>query len=171
MSTLAHADWVIVAILGLSVVVALFRGFVREAFSLATWVVAGVLAFRFSDVMAFRLETGIETPSIRVIAGFLMVFIGILIIGSLLGVLVGQLVKHTGLSGTDRLLGALFGLARGIAILVMAVILAGLTPFPNDPWWEESRLLPYFETMAERAIEELPPGLREQLLRVQGMEV
>ncbi len=171
MSALAHADWVIVGILGLSVLVSLFRGFVREAFSLATWVVAGILAFRFSDLVALRLETWVDTPSVRIIAAFLLVFIGILVIGSLLGVLVGQMVKHTGLSGTDRLLGALFGLARGVAIVVMAVILAGLTPFPDDPWWDESALLPYFETMAEQVVTQLPPGLQDQLMRSSGMEI
>lgn len=171
MSALAHADWVIVGILALSVVVSLFRGFVREAFSLATWVVAGVLAFRFSDLVALRLENWVDTPSVRMISAFLLVFIGILIIGSLLSVLVGQMVKHTGLSGTDRMLGGLFGLARGVAIVVMAVILAGLTPFPDDPWWDESALLPYFETMAEQVVTQLPPGLKDQLTRSSGMEI
>lgn len=171
MNAMVHADWVILGILGLSTLVALFRGFVREAFSLATWVVAGVLAFKFSDPMALRLDTWIETPSVRLIAGFLLIFIGILIIGSLLGVLVGQMVKHTGLSGTDRLLGGLFGLARGIAIVVMAVILAGLTPFPEDPWWDDSVLLPYFETMAEQVVSQLPPGLQDQLLKSSGLEI
>jgi len=171
MSTLATADWVIVGILSLSVVVALFRGFVREAFSLATWVVAGVVAFRFSDLVSYRLETWVETPSVRMIGAFLLVFIGILIVGSLLGVLVGQMVKHTGLSGTDRLLGALFGLARGVAIVVIGVVLAALTPFPDDPWWQESALLPYFETMAEQVMSQLPPGLQDQLLKSSGMEI
>jgi membrane protein required for colicin V production len=171
MSTLTHADWVILGILGLSVLVSLFRGFVREAFSLATWVAAGFLAFRFSDPMALRLETWVDTPSVRLISAFLLVFIGVLIIGSLLGVLVGQMVKHTGLSGTDRLLGALFGLARGLAIVVMAVVLAGVTPFPDDPWWEESRLLPYFETMADQVVSQLPPGLKDQLSPPPGLEI
>lgn len=171
MSTVAHADWVILGILGVSVLVSLFRGFVREAFSLATWVVAGFFAFRFSEPVAARLENWIETPSIQLIAAFLVVFIGILVVGSLLGVLVGQMVKHSGLSGTDRLLGALFGLARGVAIVVIGVILAGLTPFPEDPWWDESALLPYFETMADQVVSQLPPGLKDQLLRSQGLEI
>lgn len=171
MNAMIHADWVILGILGLSVVVSLFRGFVREAFSLATWVLAGVLAFRFSDPVALRLETWVETPSLRMITALLLVFLMVLVIGSLLGVLVGQMVKHTGLSGTDRLLGALFGLARGVAIVVMAVILAGLTPFPEDPWWRESLLLPYFETMADQVVTQLPPGLQDQLIRSSGMEI
>lgn len=171
MSTLLHIDWIILGILGLSTLVALFRGFVREAFSLATWVIAGVVAFRFSDILSVRLESWVETPSLRIIAGFLLVFIGLLMVGTFLGILVGHVVKSTGLTGTDRLLGALFGLARGVAIVVMAVILAGLTPFPDDPWWEESRLLPYFETMAEQVVTQLPPELQDHLLRSTGLEI
>jgi membrane protein required for colicin V production len=171
MNTLVHVDWVIIGILSLSTLVALFRGFVREGFSLATWVVAGVLAFRFSDVLAIRFEPWMETPSLRIISGFLLIFLIILLVGSLLGMLIGQIVKSTGLTGTDRLLGALFGLARGIVIVVIAVILAAFTPFPDDPWWEKSLLLPYFETMAEQAVTQLPPGLKDQLIRSQGLEI
>ncbi len=171
MSAMTHADWVIVGILGLSVVVSVFRGFVKEAFSLATWVVAGVVAFRFSDLGAQRLAVWIETPSIQLITSFLVMFIGLLIVGGLLGVLVGQMVKQTGLSGTDRVLGALFGLVRGVVVITIGVLLAGLTPFVEDPWWQASLLLPHFETMAEQVVGQLPPAMQDQLLRSQGLEI
>ncbi len=170
MTALTHADWVIVGILGLSLLVSVFRGFVKEAFSLATWVIAGVVAFRFSDLGAQRLAVWIETPSVQLIASFLVIFIAILVVGGLLGVVVGQMVKHTGLSGTDRVLGALFGLTRGVVVITIGVILAGLTPFMDDPWWRASVLLPHFETMAEQVVGQLPPALQDQLLRSQGLE-
>ena len=170
MTALTHADWVIVGILGLSVLVSVFRGFVKEAFSLATWVIAGVVAFRFSDLGAQRLAVWIETPSVQLIASFLVIFIVILVVGGLLGVVVGQMVERTGLSGTDRVLGALFGLTRGVVVITIGVLLAGLTPFINDPWWHASVLLPHFETMAEQVVGQLPPALQDQLLRSQGLE-
>jgi membrane protein required for colicin V production len=171
MTGFTHTDWVIVGILGLSVLVSVFRGFVREAFSLATWVIAGVVAFRFSELGAERLAVWIETPSIQLIVSFLVIFVLILVVGGLIGVLVGQMVKHTGLSGTDRALGALFGLTRGVVLITIGVILAGLTPFMEDPWWQDSVLLPHFETMAEQVVGQLPPALQDQLLRSQGLEI
>jgi membrane protein required for colicin V production len=87
----------------------------------------------------------------------------VLVVGGLCNFLLGKLVSSTGLSGTDRLLGALFGLLRGGAIVLAAVIVARFTPFPNDPWWQGSQLLPQFERTAVWAVRQFPESLQSQI--------
>lgn len=152
-------DIVILAVIALSVIVSLFRGFLREVFSLLVWILAAWLAFRFAAPLAGRMEPWIDLPSARVIIAFAGVFLVVLVIGGLINYLIGKLVASTGLSGTDRMVGALFGAVRGIAIVLVAVVLAGFTPFPQDPWWKASRLLPAFERLAAWAVERAPDNL------------
>lgn len=156
-------DVVILAVIGLSVVVSLFRGFLREVFSLLVWILAAWLAFRFAAPLAGRMQPWIDVPSVRVILAFAGVFVLVLIVGGLINFLLGKLVETTGLSGTDRMVGALFGALRGVAIVLVAVVLAGFTPFPQDPWWQASRLLPGFERLAVWAVNQAPRNLSEYL--------
>lgn len=152
-------DIVILAVIGLSVIVSLFRGFLREVLSLLIWVLAAWLAFRFAAPLAGRLEPWIDLPSARAILAFAGIFVLVLVVGGLVNYLLGKLVESTGLSGTDRMVGALFGAVRGVAIVMVAVVLAGFTPFPEDPWWKASRLLPGFERLASWAVSRAPDNL------------
>lgn len=140
-------DYVILGIIGLSAVISLIRGFVREALSLAVWVLAFWVAWTFFRDLALQLDW-FTVPSVRLGAAFLILFIATLMLGALVNFLVGQLVDKTGLSGTDRMIGILFGAARGAILVAILVLLAGLTPFPNDPWWKESQLIGYFQELA-----------------------
>ena len=141
-------DILIIAILALSAVISLIRGFVQEALSLVTWIAAFTLAWLFFRSLAVMLVPWIDLPSIRLGVSFGMILIGVLIIGAIINHFMKVLVNSTGLTGTDRLIGIFFGIARGAVIVSILVLLAGLTPFPKDPWWHESRLLPYFQDMA-----------------------
>ncbi len=141
-------DYIILAIIGLSVIISLLRGFIREALSLATWVVAVWVGLLFADALALRLEAWITVPSARMAVAFVVLFIAVLILGALVNTLVGQLVRKTGLTGTDRMLGVFFGVARGVVIVAVLVLVAGFTVIPQDPWWSESPLLVHFERMA-----------------------
>ncbi|ABC29248.1 MULTISPECIES: CvpA family protein [Hahella] len=141
------ADWVIIGIIGLSTVVSLVRGFVKEALSLVTWVLAFIVARMFYVHLATLLEGLISVPSVRLIAAFVILFIVTLIIGALLNHLISALVKSTGLSGTDRTLGMAFGMIRGVVLVVVVVALLRLTPVVQDPWWSESTLIPHFEKL------------------------
>jgi len=138
------ADWAIVVILTLSSVISLVRGFVKEALSLVIWIAALVSANIFSHRLEPLLSTSITTPSLRAITAFLLVFIGVLLLGALVNFCVGMMVKATGLSGTDRMLGMVFGLLRGLFI-VMAILIyvPAYIPIKNDPWFEQSKLIPY----------------------------
>lgn len=142
-------DWAIIAIIAVSSLISLKRGFVKEALSLLIWIVAGAVAWMFGGSLAQYLEGYIQTPSARVIAGCTILFVATLLVGAMLNFLIGELIRVTGLSGTDRFLGMAFGAARGALLVVVAVGLLSLGPVQQDPWWQESSLIPRFLLIAD----------------------
>lgn len=145
---IAWIDVVILALIVLSAVLSLFRGFVKEAVALATWLVALWVAMTFYEELAAWLSQWIDLVSAQKITAFSILFICVLLLGAVVNFLAGKLVSRTGLTGTDKLLGIVFGIARGGVIVAILVLLAGLTPFPQDPWWQDSQFLGYFEEFA-----------------------
>ena len=141
-------DLLIIAIIAVSAIISLIRGFVQEALSLATWVAAFTLAWFFFRPLAVQLEPWIDVASIRLGVAYAILVLVVLLVGALINHFMKALVESTGLSGTDRLIGIFFGVARGAVVVAILVLLAGLTPLPEDGWWHESRLLPYFQEMA-----------------------
>jgi membrane protein required for colicin V production len=140
------ADWAILAILGVSVAISLMRGFVREAMSLAVWLAAFIVAMVFHQQLGLWLTDLIEAPSLRLMAAWLILFVAVLLVGGLVNYLLGQLVDATGLSGTDRLLGMIFGGVRGVVVVtVLLIVLPGILPVEQDRWWNESLLIPWFQ--------------------------
>lgn len=139
------ADWAILVIVSLSVLIGLLRGFVREAMSLVVWIVAFVAASMFYLQGGIWFDDLIPTPSLRYITAWVAIFAGVLIGGSIINYLLGQLVRSTGLGGTDRLLGMVFGALRGgIVVLALLILVPGVIPVSEDPWWQESLLIPHF---------------------------
>lgn len=137
------ADWVIVVIVAVSSLISLRRGFVKEAFSLVVWALAFVVAMTFADRLAVLMDDVIATASLRYIASFALLFALTLIVGSMVNHLLGELVRMTGLSGTDRLLGMVFGMARGVIVVMAILILAPmLFPVEQDRWWHQSVFIP-----------------------------
>lgn len=157
------ADYAILAVLGLSVLIGLWRGLVAEVMALAVWIAAFWLAWAFGDTVATWFDPAVSLPSARLALGYGACFIGVLLLGALLRFIMAQLVQGTGLSGTDRLLGMLFGLLRGGLLVTLVVMLAGFTPFPRDPWWQQSRVLPAFRGSAEWLAGVLPPQIHHYL--------
>ncbi len=153
------ADWVIVAILGISVLVGLWRGLIREALSLIVWLSAIAAAIMFGGQVAAMYGDWISLPSARVAAGYVTVFLIVLIAGSLLAWVIGRLIQGAGMGGTDRMLGLGFGLLRGGLIVAALVLVLGYTPLPQDPWWRESQLIPRFEPAAVWLRERIPDTL------------
>jgi len=156
-------DYTILAIVVISGLVGALRGFVKEAFALAMWVLAFLAAFNLSGAVAVRLEDTISLPSARTAFAFIGVFMAVLLVGALLTFLVGKLVEKTGLSGTDRLMGGVFGLARGLLLVVAVILAAGLTPLPADPWWKNSRGIQAFVPLAHWAAEFLPETISKHI--------
>jgi membrane protein required for colicin V production len=158
-----YADYVVLGIVVISVLVGLIRGFVEEAFSLLVWAAAFLIAFQYSGALAMQLEGHIELPSARASLAFAGVFLSVLLVGGLLTFLVGKLVEKTGLSGTDRLLGGAFGGIRGLALVLALMLVAGLTPVVQDPWWQQSRTIQSLMPLAEWTEQFLPDYIQEHL--------
>jgi membrane protein required for colicin V production len=143
-------DWIFTALLLISVLVSVLRGFVREALSLGIWVGAFFLAAMFSPGMEALLESAIASPELRRICAFAVLFVATLLLGSLLGYLAGVMVKVTGLSPLDRLLGVGFGLVRGLVILVVLATVMQLALKAADTrpdWFADSVLVPHLLLM------------------------
>ena len=138
---IAWIDVVIISLIALSAILSLFRGFVKEALALITWLVALWVAMAFYEELAVWLSQWIATPSAQKVTAFGILFICVLLLGAMVNYLAGKLVDKTGLTGTDKLLGVIFGVARGAAIVAILVLLAGLTPVPQDPWWQDSQFM------------------------------
>lgn len=151
------ADMAILVVVIVSTFVGLFRGFVREAFSLAVWVLAFWVSWTFFHQVSRYLEPVISTPSVRMGLAFAGLMIASLLVGGVVNYLVIRLVQTTGMSSTDRFVGMVFGAARGALLVALFVLLAGFTPLPQDPWWQQSKLLPNFQELAYWMRENLPP--------------
>ena len=156
-------DYFILAIITVSALLSLWRGFIKEALSLVSWVAALWVAMLFFDDLSRYLAQWIETRSVRGAVAFATIFVGTVIAGSVVNYLVGKLVEKSGLSATDRALGVLFGVARGVVIVAVLVMLAGLTAVPQDAWWNESLLLAHFQDMALWLRSFLPASIAENI--------
>jgi len=141
------------------VVWGIWRGFVREVISLAGWVLAFLAANAVAGPLGDALPTSISSPEVRVLAAFLIVFIFTLSIATVAGMLLSRLLKAAGLGGLDRTLGGLFGMARGVVILLALAIAAGLTMAPRHPLWKES----VGAGMLTRTVLQLKPWLPPRL--------
>jgi membrane protein required for colicin V production len=156
---MSWVDLIIIAVVVVSALISLVRGFVKESISLASWVLAGFIALRYFTPLSELLEPYIESPTIRTGSGFAILFVCSLIIGAIINFMASQLVTKTGLSGTDKSLGVVFGAARGILIVIILVLLAGLTPMPSESWWKESTMIEYFASMASWIRDILPDDI------------
>jgi len=159
---LGGLDIAIIGVVALSAVISLVRGFVREAFSLAVWVLAFWVSWSFFRDLEVPLRAWIDSPTARLGIAFAVLMIATLTVGGLVNYLIIQLVERTGLSGTDRLIGMVFGTARGVLLVAVLVLLAGLTPLPSETWWFESSLIGYFEELALWLRDLLPPEMADR---------
>ena len=151
------ADYVILAVISISVLLGLWRGLLAEVLALVIWFVALWAAWQFGEPVSAYLPAGLRDPAARLFAAWLLIFVLVLIAGAVIGWMLRLLVQGTGLTGTDRMLGMLFGAARGLLIVTLAVLLAGMTPLPRDAWWRQSALIPTFQHAAQRLQAHLPP--------------
>jgi membrane protein required for colicin V production len=157
------ADVALLAVIAISSAVGIWRGFVVEVLSLAVWVAAFWLAFVYGEAFSGLIGEGFATPAARLLLGYALLFVAALLTGSLATWLIGRLIRGSGLSPTDRVLGAGFGVLRGVALCCIAVLLLGFTPFPQDSWWQQSRLLPGLQPGAEWLRGWLPDPVAEQI--------
>ena len=143
------ADFLIVAIIGVSVIIGAVRGFVREAVALITWLVAIWVAWRFSGFLHPYLGGVLETPEQKAWVARGVVLLAVLLIGSLVGALLSWVTRTAaGLSVLDRLFGILFGLTRGVVLVGFAALLGQTLQLEHEAWWKHSKLAPFASNIA-----------------------
>ena len=160
---LIWVDYCLIGLIALSALIGLIRGLIREIFSLVIWGAALWLSLHYNHQLSTHLEQAIPEETPRLAASFALIFIAVLLLGGMLVFVVGKLIAATGLGGTDRLAGLLFGVARGVLIVAVLVLLAGVTPLPADPWWKQSKLIPPFQSLALWLQAQVPSGLVAQV--------
>ena len=156
-------DIVVLAVIGISILLGVIRGLVREVLSLAAWVVAFLAANLAAPDAAQLLPAGMASEEIRLLAGFAAVFVVVLIGLSVLAVMASKLVKIAGLGMADRVLGSVFGLFRGMLVVMILVLLAGLTSLPRQPVWRNAFLGPTLEASAGYVKTWLPAELSKRI--------
>jgi membrane protein required for colicin V production len=162
MPEIHSVDYMLLAIVALSAIVGAFRGLVKEALSLAVWIAALWCAARFVPRAAELLGKHVSDVVLRLWLGRLLLLFAVLLAGSLLTWLVGYLIRNSAVTVPDRLFGLFFGVARGVIIVAVLVLALQLAGFAAEPWWRESKLIPYATAVGDalRAAAEQQFGVR-----------
>lgn len=158
-------DYCILAVFVLSAVVGLLRGFTREVLGLGTWVLAILAAWALAPMVSTLLAKQIADPAVRLGCAYALLFLGGLLVGSLITTLLSELIKNTFLSGPDRMLGAGFGLLRATVFVAVFVLIASNLGAQQDRWWQQSRLVGKFEWLARGIGNVIPERWLEPLRR------
>lgn len=164
--TLVWLDYALLAVILLSTLISLFRGFVKEVMSLLGWVLAGWTAFRFSNDFALFLQRFISHEGAGYALAFVGLFIGVLILSVLVNRLITKLIHLGGLKTIDRVLGCLFGALRGALVVTVLVLLGGISPLAADAVWSDSFMIEYFGEvstwLSENIAERVEPSITTQ---------
>lgn len=151
-------DLSILAIILLSVITGLARGFVKELLALCIWALAIWLAYNHSQSLDPLLQKYLQDPMVRAIAGFVLVLISTLVLGGIINAILGFIMKRSGLSGTDRILGMGFGFIRGVFLVAVIMVVIKMTSLPHELYAKESRLYAQFDPLVAW-IHDLMPDL------------
>ena len=157
-------DYVVLFVLGLSLVMSVWRGAVRELFSLLGWVLAYFASIYYAATVAEHLPSAIADPRLRMLAAYVAIFAGVALTSTVLGITLSGLLKLIGLGAFDRLLGVVVGLLRGLLIVLVLTLGAGMTSVPHSAAWRNSTFSPLCEA-AGVAIKPLLPAKLAQHIR------
>jgi membrane protein required for colicin V production len=168
MAQMATPDIVILIVVLVSALIGLARGLLKELLSLASWFAALILALYFAPTVAAALKGSVSDEPVRLVIGFVAVFVGTLVVGGIIQWLVRKLVDSTGLTGTDRLLGFLFGSARGALVCIIGLI--AMRPFVESrTWWNASVFTPELLAFEQDVLELM--GKARDLVTVIGNQM
>lgn len=156
-------DIIVLAIVGISVLIGVLRGLVREVLALVAWVAAFLVANLLAPDAAKLLPQAMASEEIRLLVSFVVVFIVVLVGLSVLAILASKVVKVVGLGPADRVVGGVFGLARGTLVVMILVLLAGLTSLPRQPMWRNAVLSSPLEAFAGYIKAWLPADLSKRI--------
>ncbi|MBU15369.1 MAG: colicin V production CvpA [Gammaproteobacteria bacterium] len=151
MGALNQIDTVIIIVVAISSAFGLWRGLVKELLSLLSWIAALLVARVYGEPLARLLVNMIESESIRYVTAFVLLFVMVIIIGTLINHFVAKLLTVTGFKFLDRLLGVVFGLARGTVIVLVILFISNVFVSETE-WWQESTLIPYGMVMIEESL-------------------
>lgn len=156
-------DYIVLAIIGLSVLMSIMRGFIREFIALLSWVVAFFVAREYSLQLLPMLPQDIPTETLKTLAAFLIVFLATLLLCSLLGIALSQLIKKIGLGWVDRAIGGVFGFVRGVIVVGIMVLLAGFTTIPQDQRWRDAMFSAPLEYLVTAVLPWMPEGIAKHV--------
>lgn len=156
-------DYAVLTVIVASALLGLWRGVVSEILALAAWVVALLVARAEASVVAGWLTAQIAEPGMRQAAAYVLIFVGVLIVFAIARMLISLMLKAVGLGLLDRLLGAAFGVLRGILVVWVAVLVAGMTPLPKADWWRDAMLAPPLEIAVIAAKPWLPADAAKRI--------
>ena len=156
-------DYAVLTVISVSVLVGLWRGVVSEILALAAWIVAFLVARVVAADIAGLLAGQIAEPGMRLAVAYVLVFVGVLLVFAMARMLISLFLKAVGLGLLDRLLGAAFGVLRGILVVLAAVLVAGMTPLPKAVWWRDAMLAPPLETVIIAAKPWLPADAAKRI--------
>ena len=156
-------DIAVLAIIGISIALGAFRGLVREVLALVAWVAAFLLSNFLAPEAVKLLPQGMGSEEIRMLVSYVIVFIIVLVALSVVAILASKLVKVVGLGASDRVVGGIFGLARGVLVVMILVLLAGLTSLPRQSAWREAALRGPLEAVAGYVKAWLPADLSKRI--------
>jgi membrane protein required for colicin V production len=156
-------DWSVVGVVGLSMLLAYVRGFTRELIALLAWVLGFFAAVAFSPLVGAWLPEFGGSPVVRYLVAFALIFIGALVVGALVAWPLSGVMRKSGLGFVDRFLGAIFGVARGVVLVLAFVLVAGLTSLPRQDWWQNAALAPPLAAAAMSLVPWLPSAWADRL--------
>jgi membrane protein required for colicin V production len=156
-------DYAVLAIVGVSVLLSIMRGFVKEVLALISWVVAFIVARLYALELVPLLPEAIPSEELRILAAFLIVFLTTLLLCSLLAIALSLIFKKVGLGWIDRGLGAVFGVLRGVLVVCILVLLAGFTGLPRDPMWRNAMFAAPLEAVVLAQLSWLPADIAKHV--------
>lgn len=158
-------DISVAVLIAISIGIGIWRGFIREALSLATWAVAGFMAWVFAGSIAVIFEKDVTQPHIQMMASFVLIFVIVYVLGSVITFIVHKLLtKKPFFKLTNQILGAVTGAIRGFVIVVFAFMLAGMSlSIPKSDWWQSSRFAPFFESVSLGMADILPQDIARHI--------
>ncbi|MGZ8189596.1 MAG: CvpA family protein [Methylococcaceae bacterium] len=156
-------DFAIIGLISISLLIGLLRGFSLGFYSLMNWILATWVSLTFSREFEFFLKPALSDPAARIATSFVILFFITLLVGGLIRVLLGELVKKNHLTILERLGGMIVGIAHSIVVVTIIVMLTGLSVLPQSPWWKESKLLPPFQTFALWLRDHVPSELAKHV--------
>ncbi|MCH9769292.1 MAG: CvpA family protein [Gammaproteobacteria bacterium] len=140
-------DFVIIGIALFSIIISFFRGFLREVISLIVWILAFILALKFAPIFSQQLTGLIDGENLRYLLAFGIIFVVVIIVGAVFNLVVKSIVSKVGFGALDKLLGIIFGFARGVFVVAIIIMFIDVSSLSKHSWYTESDLVPQFKPL------------------------